>query len=239
MNIKEMHYDFKQKLNKIDSQKNRDLIVPEIDWKLNEAIELFVMMIAEPELSQELGFEATQRTIDDIRTIVVDQRPSEAITPLVYDEISYISDLPSGYWYYLNSNILCSKGTCTGIKVDTVLVEHDDRNESSYFDKSSFEWRVSNVRFNNKGLRIFTDGTFKVDKVWFEYIKRPAKVHNAEDFIGGTYTALNGTVLTGTSNCDLPEGTHGRIVDIAVLITAGDLSLPDYQLKQAKIGLGK
>ena len=47
MNAREMHYDFKQKLNKIDSQKYRDLIVPEIDWKLNEAQEVFVKVIEE------------------------------------------------------------------------------------------------------------------------------------------------------------------------------------------------
>jgi len=38
MTTKEMHYDFKQKFNKIDSQKNKGLLVPEIDWLLNEAL---------------------------------------------------------------------------------------------------------------------------------------------------------------------------------------------------------
>ena len=37
MNISEMHYDFKKKLNKVDSEQNRNLLVPEIDWALNEA----------------------------------------------------------------------------------------------------------------------------------------------------------------------------------------------------------
>ena len=40
MNIREMHYDFKKKFNKIDSQKNRNLLVPEIDWSLNEAVNI-------------------------------------------------------------------------------------------------------------------------------------------------------------------------------------------------------
>ena len=61
MNAREMHYDFKQKLNKIDSQKYRNLLVPEIDWKLNEAQEVFVKIIAEPRLRSQLGFEINQR----------------------------------------------------------------------------------------------------------------------------------------------------------------------------------
>ena len=52
------------KILKIDSQKYRNLIVPEIDWKLNEAQEAFVKIIAEPRLKSQLGFEINQRTID-------------------------------------------------------------------------------------------------------------------------------------------------------------------------------
>jgi hypothetical protein len=48
MTIKEMHYDFKRKFNKVDSQKNRNILVPEIDLYLNEAEEIFVKLIAEP-----------------------------------------------------------------------------------------------------------------------------------------------------------------------------------------------
>ena len=48
MTIQDMHYDFKKKLNKIDSQQNRNLLIPEIDWTLNEAQELFVKITAFP-----------------------------------------------------------------------------------------------------------------------------------------------------------------------------------------------
>ena len=45
MLIEDMHYDFKQKINKIDSQKYRNLRIPEIDWKLNEAQEIFIKTV--------------------------------------------------------------------------------------------------------------------------------------------------------------------------------------------------
>ena len=48
MTIQEMHYDFKMKLNKIDSEQYRNLRIPEIDWKLNEALEIFIKINAEP-----------------------------------------------------------------------------------------------------------------------------------------------------------------------------------------------
>lgn len=236
MNIREQHYDFKQKLNKVDSQKDRNLIIPEIDWKLNEATEVFVKMIAQPRLRSQLGFETTQRTIDDIRTIVVDQKPQDYIVATAYDTTSFIVSPPVDYWYLAKIKILATKGDCTDVLLyDSKEVQHDDQSESSPFDKSSFEWRTSNYRFNKEGLRVFTDGSYTITKVGFEYIKRPVLVHNAQDYVNGTYNMLDGTVLTGFQNSDLPEGVHREIVDIAVMITAGDLNLPSYGLKQNKV----
>ena len=68
MNIREMHYDFKKKFNKIESQKNRNLLVPEIDWSLNEAIDILIKLVGSPRLRNGLGFEVSQITREDLRT---------------------------------------------------------------------------------------------------------------------------------------------------------------------------
>ena len=239
MNSREMHYDYKQKLNKIDSEKYRNLKVPEIDWKLNEAQEVFVKIIAEPRFKSQLGFETNQRTIDDIRTIVVNQSFSKGTcsTPTVYDDSSYLTVLPEDYWYRIASKVIATKGNCANRELRAVPMEHDDETELSPFDKSSFEWKHSNFRFINEGIRSFTDGTFTINKFCLDYIRRPQLIHNAQDWQGGTYTLLDGTVLIGSQDCELPVGIHREIVDLAVLITSGDLSLPDYQLKVFKTKL--
>lgn len=236
MTIREMHYDVKQKLNKLDSQKYRDLAVPEIDWNINEAQEIFAKMVAEPRVDNGLGFEVTQRSIDDVRTIVVDQKPTEYIVATLYDDTSYIVALPDDYWFLVKPKIMASKGKCTStLLYDSTLVQHDDEVEFNSFDKSSFEWRCSNYRFNREGIRVFTDGSYTIDKVGFEYLKKPRVVYNAADWEGGTYNSLNGDTYTGTQDCELPEGTHREIVDLAVLIMANNLNLPSYGLKMNKI----
>jgi len=90
MTIKEMHYDFKKKLNKVDSQQYKNLLVPEIDWTLNEAQELFVKMVAKPRTKSYTGFELNQRTIDDIRTLVKDNQ--------CFSVTGNTVALPSDYW---------------------------------------------------------------------------------------------------------------------------------------------
>lgn len=229
MNIKDMHYDFKRKLNKIDSQQNRGLLVPEIDWVLNEAVNLFIDLVAFPRLYETLkGVEKTQKNIDDIRTVIV---TDDCSVSLEGDTIV----LPDNYRYFLRGYAYLSKGSCLDQRARIFIQNHDDMFEESPFDNSSFEWREVNGMFNQKGLKLFTDSTFNIDSVCLSYIMHPPYMHNAEDYRGGTYTLLDGTVLTGSLDCILPEHTHREIVDLAVLISSGDLQLQDYQVKAAKV----
>ena len=237
MDVRGMHYDFKQKMNKIDSQEYRNLRVPEIDWKLNEAYEIFVKSIAEPRTNRLAGFEVNQRTIDDLRTIVVN---NNTILPLVSleDTKEITIPLPSNYMFYLSSTIQISKVGCGKKEVRATLIQHDDENEESIFYTSSYEWGEVNIRFFEGGIKVFTDGTFKIDKLKLNYIKKHDYIHNAQDFLPTqSYTLPNGVVLVGSQNCELPEHTHREIVDIAVLITSGELLSPGYKINQAKIKL--
>lgn len=225
-----MHYDFKSKLNKIDSQQNRNLRVPEIDWKLNEAQELFVKMVANPRLKNHLGFETSQRSIDDIRTVVV----KDYCSPV----INKVATLPTNYWHFLSGYTTMDKGVCVDIKSKPIHIrQHDDEFEESLFDNSSFEWREVNAVFYEQGLKLYDDGTFINKTFCLNYIKELQYIHNAEDFRGGTYALPSGVVLTGFKNCELPFQTHREIVDIAVALTSNDIQSQDLQNKLQKLQL--
>lgn len=238
MDIRSVHYDFKKKLNKIDSQQNKNLRVPEIDWVLNEAYEIYVKSIAEPRVYNHLGFEVNQRTIDDLRTIVVN---NQSIFPQSGELLpEYTAQLPDNYWFLLSAYVVITKPNCGTKRVRATLIQHDDKNESNNFYSPSFEWEHVNIRFYDGGIKVFTDETFTVNSIELNYIRKIAYVHNAQDFLpSGTYNLPDGTVLTGSQDFELPEHTHREIVDIAVLITSGELSLPDYQIKQAKLNLNQ
>ena len=235
MDIKSMHYDFKKKLNKIDSQQYKNLKIPEIDWVLNDAAEIFVKNIAQPRKSNNLGFEINQRTIDDIRTIVVDEDDSTAIV-VSNDK----AELPKDYWFYVSSHAKISKGDCSDIRADVFIRQHNDAVKSSSFDDSSFMWRIVNARFYEKGIKFIKDSDFTIDEFFMSYIKRIKYMHNAEDFgSDNMYTLPSGDVLTDTQDCELPEGVHREIVDIAVLITTGELESPSYQFKREKLNINQ
>ncbi len=231
MTISEMHYDFKKKLNKVDSEQNRNLLVPEIDWALNEAQELFIKMVAEPRQRSFLGFEKSQRTIDDIRTIV----ESEQVVTIT----NGVAPFPERYLFFLKAEVLMDKGNCRGVKGRLHVRQHDDEFENSSFDKSSFEWRIVNGLFITEGVKVFDDGTFTNKSLVLSYIRKPSYIHNANAFRNGTYQLPSGRVLEGTVDCELPEHTHREIVDIAVALVSGELLSNDYQVKLSKLNINE
>jgi hypothetical protein len=240
MTVQEMHYDFKMKLNKIDSEQYRNLRVPEIDWLLNEAQEFFIKSVAFPRVPNYLGFETSQRTIDDIRTIVVENKQLEKDL-INSEDRQKVFVLPTDYMFYISAKVTVSKAQCGLKEVRLLIKQHDDKFEESPFDNSSFEWGDINATFDSKGLRVYSDGTFDVENVKLNYIKEPVYIHNASDFKPeGQYKSLKtGLNLTGRQNCELPNQTHREIVDIAVMLASSNLDMQNIQIKQGKLNLNQ
>lgn len=236
MTVREMHYDFKFKLNKVDSQINANLLVPEIDWRLNEAQNIYVRCIAQPKYAKNLGFQYNQRSTDDIRTVI--STNIIAVIAAVTPPLLRIP-LPTDYMFFINAYINCAK---TGTSCTKVCRMYEKRmselHKESSFDNSSFEWEEVNFETGNSYLIPYSDGTFTFTNATLTYVKILPYIQNAQDFPGGTYFKADGvTLLAGFQNCILPAYTHSEIVDLAVAITAGDLILPDYQVKLNKLKL--
>ncbi|MDB4285901.1 hypothetical protein N9933_01205 [bacterium] len=234
MNIKEMHYDFKMKLNKVDSQGNRNYLVPEIDWYLNAGSELFIRLIVEPRMKSQLGFEINQRMIDDIRTLVKTACNSVQASP--FGEY-YV--LPIDYKHFISGTVRMEKGICEEIPGEIRIRQHNDNFENSPFDKSSFEWRIVNGVFDSDGIRLGNDGTFTIDTVCIQYVREHIYMHNAEDYKNNQYNSPSGALLTGTQDSELPVNTHREIVDLAVYLATQDTITPDLNVRAANLKLNQ
>jgi len=229
-----MQYQIKRKINKVDSQQFRNLLIPEIDSVLNEAMDIFIKIVAFPRIRTQLGFEKTQRTIDDIRSLV----ESEHNPTNQFDIENSISVLPDDYKFYISSHVIITKGDCEA-KVDTSIVQHDDNSESNSHYKSSFEWRKVNAEFNSEGIRFYNDGSFETEKFCLSYIRKPKYIHNAEDFTSTGYKLPSGEIVSGKQDCELPEHTHGEIIDIAAMILSGEMNNPGVEFAMAKLKLNQ
>lgn len=230
MTIRDMQYDFKKKFNKVDSQNHRNLRVPEIDWALNEAQDLFIKMIAQPRLRSYLGFEKNSRSLDDIRVLVVngEELPIE----------NNIAALPEEYMFFLRGRVSMKKAPCTAVGV-LYIRQHDDEFEESVQHNSSFEWRHVNGVFTSQGIKLYDDGSFTNSELVLSYIKSAPYIHSAESSKGGSYKLPSGVLLEGTQDCILPDHTHREIVDLAVRITSGEIQSSMVELHQAKLNFNQ
>lgn len=224
MRIEEMHYDYKVQLNELDSNQYRGLLIPQIDWALNQAQMIFITAIAEPRTGT--AFETNQRTIDDIRTLVVNGT-GQNVNLLSGEE--YTTTLPTDYLHMASLYVRAKKNKCIK-KIRGYKVRHEDLHEESAFSKSSFEWEEVNYLFFENKLKLFAED-FILDRAYINYIRKPKYMHNAKDFEAGEYALPDGTILRGKQDSELPETSHRSVVSLAVLLTTGNLRLPDYETK--------
>jgi hypothetical protein len=237
MTISEMHYDWKLKIDKVDSFSKADFSPAEIDWLLNEAIMVIVKQRYGITNSKRSGFESSQKRIDDLKSLQIKfpLQPGITPTPLASNlfEVS-LDDLIYEYWFLTRATVDVVKPNCVE-KASLKLIQHDDLNFAlnDPFNKSDDTEVLYNFGRGSSGtsdsIYLYPDSTYPLGQVFIEYIKKPAKVS-----LGG-YTYLDGT-LTTQQDCDLSEHLHNEIVDVAVQIASGIIESPEYvQLKTQKV----
>lgn len=244
MTIEEMHYDFKMKLNKIDSQQFRNFLIPEVDWLLNEAQELFIKMVAEPRLSFHLGFEKSQRNTDDIKMLVVEK--SLVDNKKIQKSVGYSCkryDLPEDYMFFIRALVYGETGSCKNVPCVVKIKQHDDSNHISPFDKSSIIWREINGMFIENRLElelpdISEEPESDLGDVLLTYLRKPKYMHYAKGIEGGKYQLNETILLTEKQDCELSPHTHREIVDIAVMLASGQLQIQD-PFKMTKLNLNQ
>lgn len=221
MTIQELVYDYKRKLDKLDSQDYPDIPLPVIIRDLNEAQQKIVLTRYSPNNLYRQGFEGSQKRIDELSYLVVpDEQLSGAIK--VADNIySFnLENTQKDYLFLLRANFLVSTATCTDILLDGISSKTDNLNTilSSPFEKPSLSWRETPYRIADNKLRVYSDGEFKVTKAIIDYLRYPRKM----DIVG--YIDFDGTNSTNVE-CELPEFLQNDIVDAAV--TLARLNLKD------------
>lgn len=235
--IRELHYQFKLNMDRVDSLSNPDFNVAEIDWLLNEAQLIFVKQRMNPSSNpKQRGFEQSQKRIDDLGNLVIKYPLQDGVTPL--NPASGIYEVPlvnlSFQYLYLISSWVDAEITpgCTK-KVPLKFTQHDDYRYAleDPFNSAGEEFIPYNIgrasNSSNEALYIYSPYT--ISKVYIEYIKVPQRVSY------GTYQYLDG-VTYPEQTLETSPSTHQEIVDIACLLAGSNTQNPEYiQLRQSKI----
>lgn len=227
MLLREIHYEIKFKLDKVDSLSEKNFQDWEIDWAVNEAQKVLMKQRYGLTNLYRTGFEGNQKRYDDLRTLQI-KSPTNlqpAVVPVRQQGDFYefkISDFAFPYYFLTRIHGEGTKGNCTKVIRGLDATQHDDLNDAlkNPLYKPDFNWGVALVTFGRSdeatdsegSIYIYTDGTFSIDSIYPEYLKSPNKVWI------GTYDSLDGSNTVGdpTVECDLPEHLQNEMIDLAV-----------------------
>jgi len=238
MDIQSLHYDFKIKMDRVDSLSSQDFNSAEIDWLLNEAQLVFIKRrYTDLSNNKRKGFEASQKRIDDLATLVVKYPEQPALIPTLDDGVYYLdlADTTHPYMFLLQAYCNIEVSTDCIKSAPLKFIQHDDFRESlrDPFNSPSLDYLPYNMgrSINNPTIAAIYiyPGDYTIPEVFVEYIKYPSRVSL------GNYVYIDGNIYPAAT-LELPKQTHPEIVDIACELAALNIENPEYiQLKTLKV----
>ena len=234
--VKELHFAFDLGMDRFGTFSKENFNKAEKDWLLNEAQMIFLKRRTSPRNNRNEGFEASQKRIDDLSTLVIKYPLQPGLVPTLDSGVYIIdfSDLLYTYYQLIDAyvDIILSNNCLKTVPLK--FIQHDDIRTvlRDPFNNASLESIPYNLgrSLTGTGSSMFLyPNQFTISKVYPEYIKLPTKVSY------GNYVYIDG-VTYPEATLELPEHTHSEIVDIACQIAALNIESPEYiQLKSQKV----
>jgi len=212
MDSARMHIEFRSRINRINSNKNKTYLPQEIDLFLNASMTKFIKDTVSS-ISPNLGFEDIQERLDDVRTLIKTDSSNSVeggtLELKSFDRGKRV-DLPGNYNHLVrvsadtfNNCFNYKKVPCRSYSneiIDTILVTE--------FHRSHVKSPVCNL--HNTLIKVYED-RFTVSNIYVTYLTTyPEIVYQVED-------------------CVLPAHTHSDIVDLAVSRVNSVLNSGNYE----------
>ncbi len=242
MDSRTMHITVQQGLQRMGSYDFGDVQGEEIDLQLNRMQERFVKQKFDVSNADPLGFQETQKRLDDLRTLIREHTYDTVVleanlgtdpdfTTIVVDQgQKWYIQFPTGaddsdqYLFLINARIKAKvDATCddsTAVETPVRLIKRDvlPRMLRHPFGKSTFLNPVGAI-LDDK-LYIYGDGQMVVQEVYIDYIKQPTDIVYGPGYNPATQVE---------ESCELPDHTHNEIVDMTVRHMAALIQAPNYQ----------
>lgn len=221
VSTRKLVYDFKRKRGLNDSGSGVQLKLTEIIAYLNESYKTWYdrrVQVAQVD----------EKARNDLRIFKEDQ-VSLGLSKI--DDNITLAKYPKDLYKRLNQIALVSKDCCPGFVKQIIprLIESDDLYEArrNPLRRADFFFEQLLAIESQKGILIYHDGEFKVDKVIIDYYRSPKELHSPslEVCDGPYYYDYNGVIITKDQDCEVGSDTFSdiEIVNLAVAISERDV----------------
>lgn len=225
MTIKDMHFQIRNKLNKLDSSQYRKLPVLSIDMAINEGISTII--------NSAYFFYLENKSFIELLNPYI---KSELLQNFSKEKGSSYSTLPEDYRFYLPSQILLKKENCSYKKLNLLKSQRQDATYTYESFGVDQKWGIYTYGIENNQLVIENYEMSSTDEVLLNYVIQPEYVHCAE-LMGLNGYLKDGIRYTGRQEPILPEYAHDELIRLTVLILTQGITNLDYNLNKDLLSL--
>lgn len=216
-----MHIAWDMKMNSVQSLNYVDFTREEKDWWINQAILAFVSERFSG--YKGLGFEESQKRIEDLRILVEDA----VISPsgVGSKPNSKVFNLPDNYWIADEEEVgIGVTGTAEGNVSKRVGITECAGDQYRFHIDNPFSAHLLDAgkakplrTFIKSQVEIVGDGNYSVDSYYLRYLRKPAQVNS---------------LSSPQISCDLNEFNHNDVIEMATRMAVASLGDGNkYQIK--------
>jgi hypothetical protein len=190
MNIVDWHRAFKVQLDTLDTQSALRLQPEVVDIFFNKAINRIVQEAYQ-------GYEVTQKLSDVLSNqsiLASAPSPTLTITPNNFDDDLYAIDLPSDYYFHLQSNATIDINGVIG-KVRTVrhILDHESKIISNPFKRSD-DTEIT-IFFKQGKVMVYVPSGGSIVNFDIIYLKKPIEVSYKQNISSDLHPALHEQII--------------------------------------------
>ncbi len=248
ISIKQLHYEYKQELDKVDTSSRPDMLIHQVDIYLNKGIHNWFVDQYDTKKDGR-GFELSEKQIQKLGSFhVLSPQIQPGIIPIEISTGIYevrLGDLEHELAFITKVVVDIAKDGCETENRRATF--YQTNNTPNFYKKSSWRWRSvyysvgkstsTGTNYSNidKSIFIDTNGEFTISQVYISYLKWPKQVYF------GSYSHINGQAAYQSPNppidSDVDYFYKDDIIHYAVEQTRIDIGDPEWQLSRNKIEL--
>lgn len=224
IDVARLHEQFRNSVNRLNSNYNKTFAVRVIDSYLNKAQDAIIEhMMSYAEINTKMR--------NHLRVLEI----KEALLPLKSEKIeSVVCALPDNYYRALRQYAMISCTYCDEIrKIPIHNVQTDDLDEALYspYWEPSYEWRYAIGDESYEGYHVFITEEMIIHEVRMDYLRKPREM--AAYSLSGCstsnpYIGADGSVISSDMHCEFSNTYLWRyIADLAAYFALRDLGQAD------------
>jgi hypothetical protein len=229
-----LHYEFRKKANRINSDYAKAISVPDVDAYLNEAKDLMYEKYAALfEINPTIKAHLIQLEVKDY-----------CVSPILVNDEKVFIPYPKDLYRAVRRTLKATTNDCSQLRELIVRSVTSDKESDSLKDpywNASWDWEetlgIEGMYNNEKGLFVYHQKDFKIDTICVDYLKYLPDGAAPSLALNGSYTSSSGTQVTQDISFLVDSSYLWRkVVDVAVLLFMKNTSeVNDWQAQMQNI----